>query len=337
MNFEDLILKHGKSVVNSRDQCDTSAYLGKNVFKMPVMCSNMESVLNLDIVKIFDNKKMFYVYCRTHGIEDVLQFVRYANSNLRITSISVGITKEWINLVRLLKQLKLKVDYFTIDVALSYNDNVIEISNVIKTEFPDSFVIIGNGSTPEWVEWLGYLGYYDAFKMNIGVSKSCRTKEYTGYSNPTALSLAECARVNSNLKNPMTVISDGGLTVKNDVVWIGDIAKALRLGADWVMSGALFSRCIDSPSIINGYYGNASVQGKKEMRRVEGDIVEVKTNNLTIKEMIDRIQESLQSSISYSGGINIKELKSNAVFYQPSNMEIDYINYVNDLIVGVAQ
>lgn len=334
MDFKDLILKHNKSLSDSRGHCDTTMVLGKNIFSNPVTCSNMQSIITREIVELFDRNRMFYVYQRISGIEDVIDFVRYANLNLRITSISVGVTREWINLVILLKQLKLRVDYFTIDVALSHNDNILEISKVIKTEFPDSFLIIGNGSTSEWVEWLGHIGYFDAFKMNIGVSKACRTREFTGYSNPTAFALVECSNANKKLKNPMKVISDGGLTVENDVVWIGDIAKALVLGADCIMSGAIFSRCIDSPAIINGYYGNASAKAKNKLNRVEGDVVVIKTNELTTQQMIDRVKESLESSISYSGGTNIKELKINGKFYPPFHLNSYAIDYLtrNNLI-----
>lgn len=316
LNFSDIILRHNKSVVNSREECDTSAYLGKNKFRLPVMSSNMPSVLNRELCSLYDYENLFYVYHRIDGIEDVLNFVRFANKNLKVTSISVGVTQDWINLVRLIKQLDLSIDYFTVDVALSYNDNIIPILESIKKNFPNSFTIIGNGATGEWVEWLDSLGVVNAFKMNIGVSKVCRTAQYTGFSNPTVSSLIECSEVNKQLKNPMTVISDGGLTVgDDDEIWIGDVAKALVVGANWVMSGALFSRCLDNPAVVHGYYGNASERAKKGLSRIEGEITIVKSSKLNTVQMISKIQESLQSSISYSGGRNIWEMKELTKYY----------------------
>ena len=67
------------------------------------------------------------------------------------------------------------------------------------------------------------------------------------------------------------------------------------------MSGALFSRCIDSPSILNGYYGNAS-RDAKGSKHVEGTNINVETNGLKISEMCDLVEDSLRSAVSYSGG-----------------------------------
>ena len=79
------------------------------------------------------------------------------------------------------------------------------------------------------------------------------TTPYTGFGSTTVDSLIECSNANKSLDKPMIIISDGGLTTDGPFVYFGDITKALIFGADWVMSGAIYSRCIDSPSIINGY------------------------------------------------------------------------------------
>lgn len=309
LEYSDILLRHNKSVVKSRSECDTKTQLGNREFAIPVMASNMKSIINREVCQLFDFNNIFYVYHRIDGIQDVINFVRFANENLYITSISVGVTHEWINLIKLLKQLNLKVDYFTVDVALSYNDNVIPVLEEIKNSFPYSFTILGNGSTAEWISWVDSLGTVDAVKMGIGVSKACRTRQYTGFGSSTVSSLLECYQANCELKNPLTLISDGGITIQDGVVCVGDIAKSLVLGADWIMSGAIYSRCIDSPSALNGYFGNASQVAKQKFSRIEGEILQVESNGLTIEQMIQLIKESLQSSISYSGGRNIKEMK----------------------------
>lgn len=309
LEYSDILLKHNKSVVSSRSECDTTCRLGNRIFSIPLMAANMKSIVNKEICQLFDYKNIFYVYHRIDGVQDVINFVRFANSNLNVTSISVGVTQEWINLVKLLKQLNLKVDYFTVDVALSYNDNVIPILEEIKTHFPDSFTILGNGSTAEWIKWVSSLEVVDAVKIGIGVSKACRTRQYTGFGSSTVSSLVECGQANDELKNPLILISDGGITIQDGVICIGDISKSLVLGADWVMSGAIYSRCLDNPSINDGYYGNASEKAKQKFSRIEGEILKVESNGLTVEQMIQLVKESLQSSISYSGGRNIEEMK----------------------------
>ena len=319
LNYSDIILRHKKSIVDSRDQCDISTKIGNKTYKSPVVCANMKSILTPGICKIFDDRKWFYVYHRIDGVLDVEQFVWNANhkqstqwkyngitKEWNTISISIGVGDEWYYLINRLSIENLRVDAFTIDVALSYNDNIIPIINKIKEKYPKAYLIVGNGCIPEWITWLENLGVNCA-KIGIGVSKSCRTRQFTGFGSITVSSLIECV----NVAKTIDIMSDGGLTVDvNGEVWIGDINKALALGADFIMSGAIFSKCIDCPSVINGYYGNASEIAKGHKKHIEGTNVKVITNGLTINQMCDLIDDSIKSGISYSGGKNLSAFKN---------------------------
>jgi hypothetical protein len=109
----------------------------------------------------------------------------------------------------------------------------------------------------------------------------------------------------------INIMSDGGLTVDSlGEVWIGDINKALSIGADFVMTGAAFSRCSDSPSATNGYYGNASSYAKKSNKHVEGAKFSVDANGQTISQTCDLISDSIKSGISYAGGSDLTAFRS---------------------------
>jgi len=318
-NYSNIILQHEKSIVNSRSQCDISCKIGNFTFASPVVCSNMKSIINQDICKLFDDRNWFYIYHRINGVNDVEQFVWNINNRhsthwiyngynkpFNVVSISVGIGNDWIDLIKRLSIEKLRVDYFTIDVALSYNDNIIPMVNIIKEKYPNSYLIVGNGCTPDWISWLQTLGV-DCAKIGIGVSKSCRTRQYTGFGSTTVNDLLECVMYANNID----IMSDGGLTIDNNgEIWIGDINKALVLGADYVMTGAAFSKCIDSPSILNGYYGNASRDAKGHTKHIEGENIKVVTNGLTISDMCNLIEDSIKSAISYGGGTTLECLKN---------------------------
>lgn len=313
INYENILLVHNKSVLASRSEADISARLGERVFATPVMCSNMKSVLTPDIVKLFDRNNWFYVYHRINGPEDVHLFAQYANNELSMTSISVGVTKEWRDCIRNLSADNIKLDYITIDVALSYNDNILQMVYLIQMLYPEAYLIVGNGATPEWIKWLIKLDV-DCAKVGIGTSKACRTRQFTGFGSSTITSLEQCDVARTSLffgKPKIQLISDGGIRVgKDNLPYIGDIVSAIIVGgADWVMSGALFSRCIDSPAIKNGYFGNASADGKGHFKHIEGTNVTVQSNKLTIKEMMNLVEDSLRSAVSYSGGKNISEMK----------------------------
>lgn len=307
LNYSDIILRHKKSIAISREDCDISTQFGPFVFRAPVCGANMKSIITPDICKIFDQNQWFYVYHRIDGEEDILNFVAKANlENWRVVSISIGIKDGDLNILKRIKNSGFRVDYITIDVALSYTDSVKRIIDTVKSNFPNTFLIVGNGAIGEWIEFLDQLGV-DCAKVGIGVSKSCRTRQFTGFGSTTVTSLIECVEAAKNRK--IKIMSDGGLTVENGEVWIGDIAKAIALGADFLMSGALFSRCIDSPSVISGYFGNASERAKNSRKNIEGTTVKIETNGLTIKEMMGLVEDSLRSSCSYAGTIRLTGLR----------------------------
>jgi len=295
LQFDDVVLTPQKCVVASRNECDTTATLGKNTFAVPVVAANMKSILTKKICKQFDKENWFYVYHRINGVKNVEKFVEYANDKgaFNVVSISVGIKPEWVKFVRKCKNKGHYIDYFTVDVAHSHTENVLPILRAIREHYPDAYVICGNGCTKEWVQWLESYNLVDCIKVGIGVSKACRTREHTGFGSSTLGSLIECVEASND-----DIMSDGGHQQ------IGDIAKAIAFGADWVMSGGLFAKCIDSPAVVNGYYGNASRDAKGN-DHVEGENVKVETNGLTIKEQMKLIQESLRSSISYAGKTDV--------------------------------
>jgi GMP reductase len=306
LHYENIILKHNKSVVESRSECDITQELGNYRFACPVVMSNMKSIQTVDILRKFDQRNWFYVYHRIDGNDDISNFVKLANEeNWGCVSISIGIQDSDVALLRYLHGCELGVDFITIDVALSHTDSVKKVIKAAKHYYPDAYLICGNGNTPEWIEFMEEQGV-DMVKSFVGVSKSCRTRQFTGFGSPPVTALQECAQAANNIK----IMADGGLTVRDGEVWIGDIAKAIRFGADFVMSGSLFSRCVDSPAILNGYYGNASRSAKGHAKHVEGTTLNIQTNGLTIEEQMNLVEDSLRSAVSYAGGKNLNALKT---------------------------
>lgn len=304
LNYKNIILKHKKCTVVSRGQCDITSIIAHKYVTCPVFCSNMVSVLNKDVVKKFDDNRWFHIWHRIGDYDNIKDYVKWANeSNLYFVSISVGIKDKDLDLLKWLKESSYRVDSICIDVALSYNDIVLPIIDYVKTNFIGTYLIVGNGDSVEWLRWLEKYNV-DCAKINIGVSSSCRTRQYTGFGSTTISDLYECSKVSN-----ISIISDGGLTIENGEVWIGDIAKSIRFGADFVMSGTLFKNCIDSPAIINGYYGNASRTAKGN-EHVEGTLLDnIKTNGLTTIEMMKLIEQSLKSSCAYAGGNNLQGIR----------------------------
>ena len=265
----------------------------------------MKSILTPDICKVFDESGWFHIYHRIDGCDDIFKYALRANEEKwNFVSISIGVKKQDYELLHQIKSFGLRIDSICIDVALSWQKGVEDIIKVCKENFPKTYLIVGNGDNPKWIEWLENLGV-DCAKQNIGASSACRTRQYTGFGSSTITDLENCSKQAKNIK----IISDGGLTLYNNEVCIGDCAKAIKFGSDFIMSGALFKNCIDSPSIINGYFGNASRTAKGN-HHVEGTHLTVETNGLTIKETIKLVEDSLKSSVSYSGGKSLQDLRN---------------------------
>ena len=135
--------------------------------------------------------------------------------------------------------------------------------------------------------------------------------------------------------NEIPIIADGGIRDN------GDIAKALVAGASLIMAGGMFAACTDAPGenvynlklenynidmgeghispctrfvndkiIKKRYYGSASFIQKGHNSHVEGISSEIECNGLTYAEKYQELKESLQSAISYAGGLNLDAFKN---------------------------
>jgi GMP reductase len=192
------------------------------------------------------------------------------------------------------------------------------------------FIIAGNVATPQGAMSLANWGA-DCVKVGIAQGDACTTYGQTGFGAPMFTCVQECAK-----SCPVPIIADGGVRMH------GDIAKAIVAGAEMVMVGSIFAACKDSPadSIFDSaaqdefirkykaydelnkefkdiipppifipvvthkkYYGSASEHNKGTKHHIEGRMVLLPCNGTTYAEKLTEIEECLQSSISYSGGL----------------------------------
>ncbi|QHX36629.1 GMP reductase [Spiroplasma sp. BIUS-1] len=304
-DYEDIQLIPSMCVVNSRSECNTEVKLGKNTFKMPVMPANMASVINEELCEMLAKEGHFYVMHRFNV--DSYAFTKKMNDANLISSISVGVKKEDYELIERLTKDNIIPDYITIDIAHGHSISVKNMIDHIRKNMQDkTFIIAGNVGTPHAVRDLELWGA-DATKVGVGPGKVCITKLKTGFGTG-GWQLGAIKWCSKAANKP--IIADGGLRVN------GDIAKSLRFGATMCMIGSLFAAHEESPGanvtvdgvLFKEYYGSASeynkgekryVEGKKELIKVRGKLME------TYKEM----QEDLQSSISYSGGTTLNDIK----------------------------
>jgi GMP reductase len=292
-SYKDIYLVPKYSTLASRSEAKTSLKFGLKEFKLPVMPSNMLSVIDEKWAKWLSENNYMYVMHRFNDC--TIPFVKKANEeNWNTISISIGINQKSISELMHIYESGYRLDYITIDVAHGHHLKVKNMISIIKKFFKDTFLIVGNTATEQATKDIESWGA-DATKCCIGSGMACSTKYKTGFHVPAFTCVERCASVSTK-----PIIADGG------IVHYGDIPKALVAGADMVMCGGLFASCCDSPAPIDSnknkiYFGNASEKAKGENKHVEGFEISI-PSDITLEQKLKEIKEALQSSISYAGG-----------------------------------
>jgi len=304
-DYSDVILIPQKGIVNSRNECDTSVKLGNFTFKIPVIPANMESVIDEDLcIKLAENG-YFYIMHR-FGIDNKA-FIKKMKSLGLFTSISIGVNEDSYDLIADLVHGDLMPDFITIDIAHGHSIKMENMIKFIKTFGSNSFIICGNICTKEAVIDLTEWGA-DCLKVGIAPGEVCTTYQNTSFGSRghQASTILELSSISE-----LPIIADGGIR-KN-----GDINVALSMGASMIMVGGMLSGFEDSPGnviVVNGihhkeFWGSASQYQSNKKNRIEGTkVLKVLKNRSIIDELIS-IEESIQSGISYAGGVDISSLK----------------------------
>lgn len=310
LSYDTVTLRPKHSALKSRDDADTSlVFLGRR-FKLPVVPANMRDVISVKNAKWLSENGYFYIYHRfgketdetTDGCLNPVYFTKKTNhENWSLISISTGVGESSLKELMTIHALRLRVDYITVDVAHAHHSNIQTVIDYIKTNFPQTKLIVGNVATGDGVEFLCRAGA-DAVKVGIGGGSICTTRYMTGFHLPTLQSVYEANDIMAKFGWDIPIIADGGAK------HFGDVAKALTFGANMVMSGGWFASCIDSPAkIVDGkkvYRGSTSYELKGHHRHIEGIKLEL-IEGATYEERLLEIKDAITSQISYAGGANL--------------------------------
>lgn len=314
-NYSDVFIVPQYSSVTSRKNVDTSVVLSKALkLDVPVMSSNMDTITESSMARAMWGSGAIGALHRFMSVEDN---VRTYLESPKSTFVSIGVNDD--SEERFTALHKAGARNFIIDVANGHSSQMKKAVTRLRSRLSNVkdpiFIMAGNVATTAGATFLADLGV-DAIKVGIGPGRVCTTKNVTGVTFPQFSAVVNCAAIKP-LYPDVKIIADGG------IVEIGDIAKALAVGADAAMCGRLFAACVETPSImINDkkvYRGSASIG---TMRRIkaedmlptpEGISIQIEDPITSAEVVVNHIRGGLQSSFSYCNATNISEFRKNAV------------------------
>jgi len=233
---------------------------------------------------------------------------------------AVGVTPDILARVDALK--KAGVDVVSIDTAHGHSKGVIEALKLLKKEYKDLEVIVGNVATGEGALALANAGA-DAVKVGIGPGSICTTRVIAGVGMPQLSAVYEAVKALD--KKGVPVIADGG------VRFSGDMVKAIAGGASSIMIGSLLAGTEEAPGEVilyegrkfKSYRGMGSVEamedGSKDryFQDVEDDIAKLVPEGIVgrvpfkgkVSEVIYQLVGGLRAGMGYCGASDIDALK----------------------------
>lgn len=322
LSYDDIFIVPAYSEINTRQDVDISLNLNGSKIEVPVMAANMDTVMCDDMAVGLSKSGAIGALHRFQSIEDaVKEFrrVRHLQDAQGIETpifVSIGVNRD--SKERAQELFKDGARYFVIDIAHGHSLQMKNMLHWLHTEFGsrDTFYMAGNVATGGGARALTTWGA-NAIKVGIGPGSVCKTKNVTGVTMPQAqavISAVQAIReVQEKYGKKFYVIADGGCTE------IGDVCKAIGLGADMVMSGRFFAGCSESPA-GTVYRGSASaeVQTKYRIDRASMPTPEGTTETLEhsgpVGEVVELIAGGLRSAFSYCNAKNMEEFHKNCKF-----------------------
>lgn len=326
ITFDDLLLVPQYSEVESRSQVSLMTRDNSRACLLPVMSSPMDTVTELDMTLAMVKAGGIGIVHRNMTLDRLIEIFDQLTEESDIQyygsfkiGFAFGASCEGLARVeKILTRYKRSQHFLTcLDVSHAHQKKVLEIVKTFKKMFPDQALIAGNVATSEGALALAEAGA-DMIKVGIGNGSICSTRLNTGHGVPQASALIDIIPALREEFEHVSVISDGGCK------HTGDIAKALALGADFVMLGSMLAGTTEAPGEVldlpgigkhKVYRGMASAAAQEAftgtVKSVEG-VVSYLPYKGSVIPILEGIRDNLRASLSYSGASNLEEFHEKA-------------------------
>ena len=323
LTFDDVLIRPKRSTLVSR-----SEVVLERQFKfkhtneiwtgVPIFSANMDTTGTFETAITLKKHKMLTVIHKFYSIKDWEKNVEKLDPNF--ISVTVGQSKEDLQLGQKIFSLNSDIKYLCIDVANGYREDFINSVKNYRETFPDKIIIAGNVATREMTEALILAGA-DIVKIGIGPGSVCTTRSVAGVGYPQLSSISECSDAAHGLGGH--VMADGGCK------YPGDVSKAFGAGADYVMLGGMFAGHKESGGELvtdeegvqyKDFYGMSSTKAQQtyygdlaEHRAPEGKKVRLRYKG-ELDKTVQSILGGMRSACSYVGAKKLKDLPKSTTF-----------------------
>lgn len=333
-DFQDVLIMPKRSTISSRRDVNLEREFkflhSKKTWKgIPIVASNMDTSGTFEMARTLSKYKMVTCLRKFYEVEELRDFFKKFN-NPDYVAYSLGIHDEdFSKLEKILSNgLKNKFNFICLDVANGYLEDFVDRLVELRKICPKHTIIAGSVATKDMAEELVLEGA-DIVRLGIGSGSACTTRKMTGVGYPQLSAIIDCSDVHGiNFGDSRIyglIMSDGGARDP------GDIAIAFCAGADFLMSGYLFSGFDQSggeliEKEVSGekkkfkqYYGMASKEAMKkyekfeDYRTDEGRSLEIPYRG-DVNDFIKKLLGGLRSTATYIGARNLKEFSKRATF-----------------------
>lgn len=325
LDFSDVLIRPKRSKLKSRKDVNLMReYYFVNSKKtwegIPIIVANMDTTGTFEMAKEFVKYNCSVAIHKHYEVEDWIKFYKeFDKKLLKYIAISSGTSDNDFNKLQMILKECPELDMICLDVANGYSEYFVDYVKKVRGIFPEKIIIAGNVVTGEMTEQL-ILSGADIVKVGIGPGSVCTTRKKTGVGYPQLSAVMECADAAHGLGGH--IISDGGCTMP------GDFSKAFGGGADFVMSGGMFSGHDESGGDIvekdgkkyKEFYGMSS---KRAMEKHSGGVANYRASEGKsvlipyrgpVSETLKTILGGIRSTCTYVGASKLKELSKRTTF-----------------------
>jgi len=244
LDYSDVLIVPQTTTINHRGEVEVVRHfkqlepdLGMGYIRefkcCPIMNANMTQTGTFEVANKLRSHDMIGCIHKFYTAKQINEFFDKYGSEGVTFFITIGLRNQAEEILKL-RACKDYMWSILIDVPNAYIPDVEDFVKLVRNEFPDRIIAVGNVCTGDRTQELIKAGA-NIVKVGIGPSAVCRTRHTTGCGRPQLSAVIECANAAHQVGG--LIIADGGFTMP------GDLCKAFVAGADICMSGSMFAGC----------------------------------------------------------------------------------------------